>query len=159
VWLDDLNASTSFIGFTFVTFSLPLMLFMPMTGKLADKYSLTPLIVVPAILISFTYLAYGFATNLWFIALWGLLEGTLVAVMVPAVSAYVANLSPENARGRLQGLISTVRTMSGFGSSILVALLYDIDMAYPFIMLAGVQLFISVSGGLLVWRIERKTRG
>ncbi len=158
VWLDDLNASTSFIGFTFVTFSLPLMLLMPMTGKLADKYNLTPLIVAPAILISFTYLAYGFISDIWFIALWGLLEGSLVAVMVPAVSAYVANLSPENARGRLQGLISTVRTISGFGSSILVALLYDIDMAYPFFMLAGVQLFISVSGGLLVWRIERKTR-
>ncbi|MEO6458289.1 MAG: MFS transporter [Chloroflexia bacterium] len=158
VWLDDLNASTSFIGFTFVTFSLPLMLLMPMTGKLADKYSLTPLIVAPAVLISFAYLAYGFATNIWFIALWGLLEGALVAVMVPAVSAYVANLSPENARGRLQGLISTVRTISGFGSSILVALLYDIDMAYPFFMLAGVQLFISLAGGFLVWRIERQTR-
>ena len=159
VWLDDLNASTSFIGFTFVTFSLPLMLLMPMTGKLADKYSLTPLIVAPAVLISFAYLAYGFATNIWFIALWGLLEGALVAVMVPAVSAYVANLSPENARGRLQGLISTVRTISGFGSSILVALLYDIDMAYPFFMLAGVQLFISLAGGFLVWRIEKQTRG
>jgi len=159
IWLDDLNASTSFIGFTFVTFSLPLMLLMPMTGKLADKYSLTPLIVAPAVLISFAYLAYGFATNIWFIALWGLLEGTLVAVMVPAVSAYVANLSPENARGRLQGLISTVRTISGFGSSILVALLYDIDMAYPFFMLAGVQLVISVAGGFLVWRIEKQTRG
>ena len=158
VWLDDLNASTSFIGFTFITFSLPLMLLMPTTGKLADRYSLTPLIVAPAVAISFTYLTYGFVSNLWFIALWGLLEGSLVAVMVPAVSAYVANLSPENARGRLQGLISTVRTISGFGSSILVALLYDIDMAYPFFMLAGVQLFISISGGLLVWRIERKTR-
>lgn len=158
IWLDDLNASTSFIGFTFVTFSLPLMLLMPMTGKLADKYSLTPLIVAPAVLISFAYLAYGFATDIWFIALWGLFEGTLVAVMVPAVSAYVANLSPENARGRLQGLISTVRTISGFGSSILVALLYDIDMAYPFFMLAGVQLLISVAGGVLVWKIERQTR-
>lgn len=159
VWLDDLNASTSFIGFTFVTFSLPLMLLMPMTGKLADKYSLTPLIVAPAVLISFAYLAYGFATDIWFIALWGLFEGALVAVMVPAVSAYVANLSPENARGRLQGLISTVRTISGFGSSILVALLYDINMAYPFFMLAGVQLVISVAGGILVWRIEGQARG
>ena len=160
IWLDDLDASTSFIGFTFVTFSLPLMLLMPTTGKLADKYSLTPLIVVPAVLISFAYLAYGFATDIWFIALWGLFEGSLVAVMVPAMSAYVANLSPENARGRLQGLISTVRTISGFGSSILVAYLYDkTHMGYPFFMLAGLQLVISLVGGFLVWRTERQTRG
>src|SRR5688572_1280003 len=158
VWLDDLNASTSFIGLTFVTFSLPLMILMPMTGKLADRYNLTPLIVAPAVLISFAYLGYGFVTELWFIAAWGLFEGVLVAVMVPAVSAYVANLSPDTARGRLQGVISTVRTISGFGSSILVALLYDIDMAYPFFMLAGVQLFISLAGGLVVWRIERVRR-
>ncbi|HUP26916.1 MAG TPA: MFS transporter [Chloroflexia bacterium] len=158
VWLNDLHASTSFIGFTFITFSLPLMLLMPSTGKMADKYSLTPLIVVPGVLISFAYLAYGFASNIWFIALWGLFEGALVAVMVPAVSAYVANLSPDNARGRLQGFISTVRAIAGFGSAYLVARLYGNSMSYPFFMLAGVQLFISLAGGLLVWRIERSTR-
>lgn len=157
LWLNDLNASTSYIGLTFVIFSLPLMLLMPTTGKWADKYSLAPLIAIPAAIISFAYFAYGFMSDLFLIAALGLLEGILIAVMMPALSAYIANLSPENARGRLQGFISTVRTLSAFSSSILVAVLYTMNMSYPFFMLAGVQIVVSIVGGLLVWYIERRT--
>ncbi len=158
IWLNDLHASTSFIGLTFVTFSLPLMLLMPTTGKMADKYRLTPLIALPGIVISFVYLFYGFTSNLWLIAAMGVFEGTLVAIMGPALSAYIANLSPENARGRLQGVISTSRTVAGLASSMLVALLYGVGGAlYPFLMLAAVQIVISVAGGLLIWRVERRT--
>jgi MFS family permease len=158
IWLNDLHASNSFIGFTFITFSLPLMVLMPFTGRLADRHSLIPMLVVPATLISFVYLVYGFTTNLALIAALGLLEGALVAVYGPALNTYIAELSPENARGRLQGFVSTVRTMSSFGSSMLVAMLYGINIAYPFYMLAGVQLLISLTGGLVVWWVERRTR-
>ncbi len=157
IWLNDLHASTSFIGFTFITFSLPVMVLMPITGKMADKYRLTFLIAIPSVLISFAYLTYGLTTNLFFIAGWGLLEGALVAVYGPALSAYVANLSPDNARGKLQGVVSTARTVASFVSSLLVAFLYSINMSYPFFMLAGVQLLIGVAGGLLLWQVERRS--
>jgi MFS family permease len=157
IWLNDLNASNTYIGFTFVVFALPLMILMPITGKLADKYRLALLIAIPSVLISGTYLAYGFTTDLFVIAAIGLVEGALIAVVGPAVSAFVANLSPENARGRMQGLVSTVRSLSAFASSILVARLYDIDTTYPFFMLAGVQLVIGIVGGFLVWRIEARS--
>ena len=158
IWLNDLHASNSFIGFTFITFSLPVMVLMPITGKMADKYRLAPVIAVLSLLISFAYLTYGFTSGfLLFIAVWGLLEGALVAVYGPALSAYIANLSPENARGRLQGLVIITRTVASFVSSLLVASLYSMSMAYPFFMLAGVQLFIGVAGGFLIWQIERRS--
>lgn len=158
IWLNDLHASTSYIGFTFVTFSLPIMILMPITGKMADKYRLAPLIALPSILISFAYFTYGFTTDLLFIVIWGLLEGALIAVSGPALSAYIANLSPDKARGRLQGVVSTTKTVAGLVSSFLVSALYGINTAYPFFMLAGVQLFIGVAGGVLIWQIERRTR-
>jgi MFS transporter, DHA1 family, multidrug resistance protein len=157
LWLDDLNASTSYIGLTFITFSLPLMLLMPTTGKMADKYRLAPMIIIPSILISTVYLTYGFTTDLFIIAAVGLLEGTFIALMVPATSAFIANLSPDNARGKLQGVVSTTRTVAGFVSSILVAILYGMNMKYPFYMLAVVQVIVAVVGGLIVWRVERST--
>ncbi len=158
IWLSDLHASTTFIGITFITFSLPLMVLMPMTGKMADKYRLAPLIAIPGGLISFVYLTYGFTSNLLLIALLGLVEGTFIAILLPAQSAFLANLSPENARGRLQGLVSTVRTIAGFTSSLLTAVLYGINHSYPWFMLFGTQIIIVTVGGLLVWRVERRTR-
>jgi MFS family permease len=156
LWMADLHASTTLIGVTFVTFSLPLMLLMPLSGKLADKYRLAPLVALPGILISFVYLTYGFSSNLLLITSIGLLEGALVAVMVPATSSFVANLSPDNARGRLQGIISTSRTTAGFISSMLVAILYQWGALYPFLMLAGVQLLVSIVGGTIIWRVEKR---
>jgi MFS family permease len=158
LWMDDLHASTTLIGLTFVTFSLPVMLLMPLTGKLADKYSLAPLVAIPGVLISFVYLTYGFTSNLLLITSIGLLEGTFIAIMAPASSAFIANLSPDNARGRLQGIMSTSRTLGGFVSSMLVAILYQWGSLYPFLMLAGVQLLVSIVGGVIIWRIEKRTR-
>jgi DHA1 family multidrug resistance protein-like MFS transporter len=157
LWLNDLHASTSLIGFTFIVFSLPLMVLMPFTGKMADKYRLAPLIMIPGILISFVYLTYGFTTDLLLITSLGLVEGTFISVMIPAQSAFIANMSPENSRGRLQGLLSTVRTVAGFSSSMAVAILYGLDRDYPWYLLFTTQILISIVGGLLVWRVERRT--
>lgn len=157
IWLDDLNASTSFIGLTFIIFSLPLMVLMPFTGKWADKYRLTPLLIVPGLLISTIYLSYGFTTDLLFIASVGLFEGILLAISIPALSAFVANFSPDHARGRVQGVITTARTLAGASSALLTAVLYKQGMAYPWLTLFAVQVVVTLIGGFLVWRVERQT--
>lgn len=157
LWLDDLNASTAFIGLTFITFSLPLMVMMPFTGKMADKYRLAPLIFVPGMLISTVYFTYGFTTDLILIAVLGFFEGAMIALMDPAMRAFTANLSPDNARGRVQGVISTARTIAGFSSSMIVAVLYGINMGYPFYMLTGTQIVLVLVGGFIVWRVENAT--
>jgi DHA1 family multidrug resistance protein-like MFS transporter len=157
LWLDDLGASVSYIGLTFVTFSLPLMVLMPITGRWADKYRLAPIIAIPAALASLVYLTYAMTDNLILIAALGLFEGTLVAMRIPAISAFIANLSPDNARGRIQGITSTARTVMGFISSMVVIMLYEINHHFPFFMLFGTQLLVSVVAGTLIWRIERRS--
>ena len=158
LWLKDLHASTSLIGLSFVTFSLPLMVLMPFTGKWADKYRLAPLIMIPGMLISLVYLTYGVTTSIPLIVGLGVLEGTMIAVMMPAVSAYIANLSPDNARGRLQGVFQTVRTIAGFASSMVTSVLYAISMSYPWFMLFACQIVISILAGLTVMYVERRSR-
>jgi DHA1 family multidrug resistance protein-like MFS transporter len=158
LWLNDLHASNSYIGLTFIIFSLPLMVLMPVTGKLADRYRLLPLVVIPGLLLSMVYLSYAVTTNLFVIAAMGLLEGSMLAISIPALSAFTANLSPDNARGKLQGVISTTRTSAGFVSSMLVAILYGINMTFPFWMLTATQIGLTLVGGALLWRVERKTR-
>jgi MFS transporter, DHA1 family, multidrug resistance protein len=161
LWLDDLNASTAYIGLTFITFSLPLMVMMPFTGKMADKYRLAPLIIVPGLLISTVYFTYGFTTDLFLIAALGIFEGAMIALMDPAIRAFTANLSPDNARGKIQGIVSGARTITGFTSSMLVAVLYGINlpssMGYPFYMLTATQIVLVFIGGIAVWRVESAT--
>jgi MFS family permease len=158
IWLDDLNASTSYIGLTFIVFSLPLMVLMPMTGRLADRYRLSFLMAVPYALVSTVYFFYTITTDLFWIAAIGLLEGTFLAISIPALSSFIANLSPEKSRGKLQGVFSTTRTIAGFVSSIATAILYSHSMTTPFMVLAIAQVSISVFGGLLAYFVEQRSR-
>ncbi len=158
IWLNDLHASNSYIGLTFVIFSLPLMLFMPITGKWADKGKLALLITIPYALVSTVYFTYSVTNDLFLIALVGALEGTCLAISIPALSAFIADLSPENARGKLQGVFSTVRTIAAFASSIVTALLYKGSIEAPFLALAITQITISVIGGIVIYIVERRSR-
>jgi hypothetical protein len=114
--------------------------------------------VLPGLLLSLVYVTYALTTNLFIIAAMGLFEGAMLAVSIPALSAFTANLSPDNARGKLQGVISTTRTSAGFVSSMLVAILYGMNMTFPFVMLTATQIGLTLIGGVLMWRVERKTR-
>ncbi len=158
IWLDDLNASTSYIGLTFITFSLPLMLFMPTTGKFADRYRLSLLIAIPNALLTIVYFSYTVTTNLVLIASVGILEGALLSISIPALSSFIANLSPDNSRGKLQGIFSTTRTIAGFVSSIATAFLYKFSMTTPFLVLAISQVTISAAAGLLAFYVEQRAR-
>lgn len=159
IWLDDLHASTSYIGLTFIVFSLPLMVLMPITGRLADKYRLSFLMAVPYALVSSVYFFYTMTTDLFWIAAIGLLEGTFLAISIPALSSFIANLSPDKSRGKLQGVFSTTRTLAGLASSYVTASLYSKDtMTTPFLWLAIAQVTISVSGGLLAYFVEQRAR-
>ncbi|MGA7729643.1 MAG: hypothetical protein WCD37_00075, partial [Chloroflexia bacterium] len=73
-------------------------------------------------------------------------------------SSFIANLSPDNARGKLQGVFSTTRTVAGFASSILTAMLYKLSMTTPFLVLAIAQITITVLGGMLAFYVERQAR-
>jgi len=137
---------------------LPLMLFMPITGKWADKGKLALLIAIPYALVSTVYFTYSVTSDLLLIALVGALEGTCLAISIPALSAFIADLSPENARGKLQGVFSTVRTIAAFASSIVTALLYKGSIEAPFLALAITQITISVVGGIVVYIVERRSR-
>jgi predicted MFS family arabinose efflux permease len=158
IWLNDLHASNSYIGLTFVIFSLPLMLFMPITGKWADKGKLALLITIPYALVSTVYFTYSVTSDLFLIALVGAVEGTCLAISIPALSAFIADLSPENARGKLQGVFSTVRTVAAFASSIVTALLYKGSIEAPFLALAITQISISAIGGVVIYIVERRSR-
>jgi MFS family permease len=158
IWLDDLNASTSYIGLTFMVFSLPLMILMPITGRLADRYRLSFLMAIPYAMVSSVYYFYTITTDLFWIATIGLLEGTFLAISIPALSSFIANLSPDKSRGKLQGVFSTTRTISGFVSSIATAILYSHSMTTPFMVLAISQVTLSIFGGLLAFYVEQRAR-
>jgi len=76
------------------------------------------------------------------------------ATMFPAFSALRADLIPQDKRGRIMGVIGTLRTLAMVPSAALFGLLYQVDRAAPFML--GV--FLEVMTVLIIVFLVREPR-
>ena len=165
IWLNDLaikqglskDASLSLIGLSYTCFALPQLFFQPIAGRFADRHKRVLLILIPGILLGVVYTTYGLLTSLPLICLFAFVEGTLVSFFQPATDSYLIDVSPEEARGLIQGLFYAIGMVGGFISAIVTPTLYGpggIHRLYPFVFLAITTLATTLIGSAIVARFD-----
>lgn len=165
IWLADLatkqglsQATTlSLIGLSYTTFALPQLFFQPFAGRFADRHRRFLLIFIPGICLAVVYTIYGMLTSLALICIFAFVEGTLVSFFQPATDSYLIDVSPEEARGLIQGLYYAIGMVGGFISAIITPTLYGDHGAhrfYPFVFLAIATLITTLIGSALVARFD-----
>ena len=155
LWLEDLGASLTIIGLTYTAFSLPSLALTPVAGWLADRVGRLPLIIGPGLADAALYLGYGLTTNVGLILALCAFQGVIYAFILPALDAYIADASPEEGRGGVQGLYNGASLFGSFLSAMLCTVLYGWQPLAPFIMLTIVVTVTISLGGLLVARARR----
>jgi MFS family permease len=169
IWLNDLamkqglskDVSLSLIGLSYTTFALPQLFFQPFAGRFADRHKRVLLILIPGILLCAVYTTYGLLTSLPLICLFAFVEGTLVSFFQPATDSYLIDVSPEEARGLIQGLFYAIGMVGGFISAIVTPTLYGpggIHRLYPFIFLAMSTLVTTLIGSAIVGRFDPRNK-
>ena len=120
----------------------------PFLGELSDRFGRRPVILASVFGLGCDYVLLTFAPNLWW-----LLAGRLVAgatsANVAAATAYISDVSPQEERPRLFGLIGAT-----FGAGFVIGpalggFLGDFGLRLPFIAAAGLS-FINVCFGVFV---------
>jgi DHA1 family multidrug resistance protein-like MFS transporter len=163
IWLNDLAikqglshaASLSLIGLSYTTFALPQLFLQPFGGRFADRHRRVYLVLIPGILLSVVYLSYGLLLSIPLICLFAFFEGTLVSFFQPATDSYLIDVSPDEARGLIQGLFYAIGMVGGFISAIVTPTLYGpggIHRIYPFIFLSIATLVTALIGSAIVAR-------
>jgi DHA1 family multidrug resistance protein-like MFS transporter len=169
IWLNDLAiqqglshaASLSLIGLSYTTFALPQLFLQPFGGRFADRHRRTYLVLIPGILLSIVYLSYGLLLSIPLICLFAFFEGTLVSFFQPATDSYLIDVSPDEARGLIQGLFYAIGMVGGFISAIATPTLYGpggIHRLYPFIFLSIATLVTALIGSAIVARHDPRNR-
>ena len=100
VWMIGVIASMYYAG-TFL-FSSPL-------GRLSDRIGRKPVIVSGMFLYALATLLFVTTTNAWWFLLFRLCEGIGAASVGPAGSAYIADISNDDTRGRAYGLLTSAQ--------------------------------------------------
>ncbi len=169
IWLNDLAhaqglseaATLSLIGLSYTAFALPQLFFQPFAGRFADRHRRVLLILIPGIFLGGVYTIYGLLTSLPLICLFAFVEGTLVSFFQPATDSYLIDVSPEEARGLIQGLYYAIGMVGGFISAIVTPELYGRHGAhrlYPFIFLALTTLLTTFIGSAIVAHFDPRKK-
>lgn len=135
--LGEFGSGVEMLGLMTMAFALSQFLMAPFMGSLADRFGRKPGILLA--LFSFAVINLGFlaARNTATFILLRAAEGALTAGLFPAAMGIVADVSPEDQRGRWAGLL-----MGGYGAGFvfgpaLGGFLYDNwGFAMPFIVSA-----------------------
>ncbi|HEY7349314.1 MAG TPA: MFS transporter [Ktedonobacterales bacterium] len=169
IWMHDLavkqglseTAALSLIGLSYTCFALPQLFLQPLAGRFADRHKRALLILIPGLLLGVVYTIYGLLTSLPLICLFAFAEGTLVSFFQPATDSYLIDVSPEEARGLIQGLFYAIGMVGGFASAIITPTLYrpgGIHRVSPFIFLAITTLITTFIGSAIVARFDPRKK-
>lgn len=114
----------SFVGATWVAFSLPMLLSF-VGGRLADRHSRFFLMFLGFGMSAVAWITYGLVQLLPFLLIMNAVEGLSIALAYPAKAAFLVQVSPRAFVGTVQGMESTAGQLAGLAGTIIAPLVYE----------------------------------
>jgi MFS family permease len=124
LWLRHLGASLDYISWTWIAFSVPMLLSF-VGGMLADRWSRFWLMFGGYTISAVAWILYGTTTDLRLFLAVNVIEGFAIALSYPAKQAFLIQVSPVRWRGTVTGLESTSMQLAGLLGSLTAPLLYS----------------------------------
>ena len=120
----------------------------PTLGALSDRFGRRPVILLSIAGLGFDYILLALAPSLWWLFVGRIVAG-LTSANVAAATAYIADVTPEDARARRFGLIGAT-----FGAGFVIGpaiggLLGSVGLRLPFYVAAAVA-FANAAYGLFI---------
>ncbi len=110
----DLGAAGLSLGLIFSGFSVARFIFMPVIGRLSDRFGRKPFIVVGLALVAGFSLAYLRVDSIWSLIVVRTLHGAASGMVVPVAQAYIGDIAPKGREGRIMGTFM-VSLFTAFG--------------------------------------------
>jgi MFS family permease len=125
IYLRHLGASMAFIGWTWIAFSVPMLLSF-VGGYIADRGNRFLLMFSGFAISGVSWVIYGTVTVLWVLLLFSVIEGLAIAFSYPAKQAFLVQVSPPRWLGTIQGLETTAMQLAALVGTLTSPLLYSL---------------------------------
>ena len=151
LYMTSLGAGLNAIGLSFATFSLPVLLLSPFTGRFMDREGGFYALVLGMAGVAICGALYPLVPAVWFLILLGLVEGTAFAFASPALYMLVSRASPAGRSSTAQGLFGAAGTIGTIVASLAAGALAQHDLRLPFYV-AGIGTGTALLLGLAIGR-------
>ncbi|WP_256830909.1 MFS transporter [Paenibacillus sp. Pae15] len=110
-FLKAFDAGGKAAGYLVAAMGLTQFLFSPIAGEWSDKYGRKLMIVSGLALFSFSNFLFAVAHEMWQLYVSRLIGGIGAAAMIPAMLAYVADITSEESRGKGLGMLGAAMSL------------------------------------------------
>lgn len=149
-FMQDFGVSSATLGYLVSAMGLSQFIFSPLAGQWADQYGRKVIIVCGIGMFSVSQYIFGIANELWMLYVSRLIGGIGIAFTTPAITAYVADISTEDNRGKFLGWIGAAMSFGIVIGPGIGGFLAEYDLHLPFYVAAAASALSMVAALLLL---------
>ncbi|PEE11058.1 MFS transporter [Bacillus cereus] len=134
--MNELDIIGSTVGYLVAIYSITQFITSPFSGKWVDQYGRKPTIILGLLIFAVSELLFGLGENVYVLFISRILGGFSNALIFPAVTAFIADVTSENERPKAMGYMSAAINTGFLIGPGIGGFLADINMRMPFFVAA-----------------------
>lgn len=146
-YAESLGANAFQLGLLITVYAVCQFIFAPIWGAYSDRIGRKPVLLAGILGYSFTFILFGFATQLWMLYVIRIAGGILACATMPTAMAYVGDTTSLEKRGSAMGMIGAAMGMGMVFGPAIGGILSGISLAFPFVF-AGL---LALANAVSVW--------
>jgi DHA1 family multidrug resistance protein-like MFS transporter len=146
---EDLDWTTVQFGVLVASYGLALVIGQVTLGRLSDRFDRKPVIIVGLVLHAVFYIALAVVSSFPQLLLSSVISGLGEALALPAVTAFVIDMTPEEHRSRVMGIKESAAAFGGVLGPLLVVSASTLTTPQGVFVIAAVLVMVMAGIALL----------
>ncbi len=135
--MNELDISGSTVGYMVSAFAFAQLVLSPLAGRAVDKYGRKPMIIIGLFIFSMSELLFGLGQSVEVLFASRILGGVSAAFIMPAVTAFIADITTNDTRPKALGYMSAAISTGFIIGPGIGGFLADIGTRVPFFFAAA----------------------
>jgi len=153
--MNELNLSGSVVGYMVAAFAITQLIISPISGRWADLFGRKRMIIIGLIIFSFSELLFGIGKTVEVLFISRMLGGVSAAFIMPAVTAFIADVTTVETRAKALGYMSAAISTGFIIGPGVGGFLAEISSRLPFFFASAFAVLAAMLSILFVQEPER----
>ncbi|WP_080873425.1 MFS transporter [Oceanobacillus timonensis] len=153
--MNELNLSGSVVGYLVAAFAVAQLIVSPLSGRWVDAFGRKRMIVTGLLIFSFSEFLFGIGKTVEILFISRILGGVSAAFIMPAVTAFIADITTLETRPKALGYMSAAINTGFIIGPGVGGLLAEVGPRIPFFAAAGLALFTAILSTITLREPER----